>query len=807
MKRKLIPVAILLLFTAAVTKGQQSDLSGTRIFINPGHGGYDSDDRHMIATDFWESEGNLIKGLSLRTLLVNLNATVFMSRTTNNTSDDLPLSAIATMANSANADFFLSIHSNGYDGTQNQPLMLYRGYDDQPVYPASKTMALILWQKIFEKGNCWTRENVWVKGDWSFYPEWGDKVGLGVLRTLTMPGVLSEGSFHDYIPEGWRLRNNDFLLHESWALVRSFIEFENVTPLQHGIIAGILRDSLESPSWYFKPGTNDASMPLDNATVTLMPGNRKYFADDLNNGFFFFDSIPPGDYRLYFEGVPDFMDDSTDVKVTANKSTLVDFKMQFDTTIVPRLTDLVPSLVDSVAFNQEFVFSFSLPMDRDSVQKALIYSPLADFTFEWDDDSKVLSVRPAVSLNVKTLYTIRLTTSACSKWKVKISGEEQFSFVTRSRTKLNLERNFPRDATTGVSLYPQVRLWFDAPLEQSTAPGEIQMLDDQGTPLAKLREEFHESDGKGGYFFELSQPLSLGRQYTVRLNSTLKDITGTTFGTGRDIKFTTRTTAYETGSVVESFDDISVFWDPEASGSTTGTDNPLTTFKASPLIKMAGTNAGRLDYVFTNPAGGVCRVFDTRKPVIGQNATSKFGIWVFGDMSMNILEYWFYSAGTANQIVFADTIDWAGWDLKMIPFTSIGGTGDRQYHSVVVRQTAPGVRRGTLWFDDAMTFTPTGIDNPSETDVSLAVFPNPVTSEGTVTFNLSGRSLVTIDVYSSEGRKVEQIINAPMEPGLKSLRWLPSATLPDGVYLLRLEVKGNPGASSAPTVIRCILAR
>ncbi|TFH50025.1 MAG: T9SS type A sorting domain-containing protein, partial [Bacteroidia bacterium] len=309
------------------------------------------------------------------------------------------------------------------------------------------------------------------------------------------------------------------------------------------------------------------------------------------------------------------------------------------------------------------------------------------------------------------------------------------------------------------------------------------------------------------YFFELSQPLSLGRQYTVRLNSTLKDITGTTFGTGRDIKFTTRTTAYESGSVIENFDDISVFWDPDASGSTTGTDNPLTTFKASPLIKMAGTNAGRLDYVFTNPAGGVCRVFDTRKPVIGQNATSKFGVWVFGDMSMNILEYWFYSAGTANQIVFADTIDWAGWDLKMIPFTSIGGTGDRQYHSVVVRQTAPGVRHGTLWFDDAMTVTLTGIDNPSEADVSLAVFPNPVTSEGTVTFNLSGRSLVTLDVYSSEGRKVEQIINAPMEPGLKSLRWLPSAALPDGVYLLRLEVKGSPGASSTPTVIRCILAR
>ena len=173
--------------------GQKSDFDGIRIFINPGHGGNDGDDRHMIATDFWESEGNLEKGLFLRDLLEARKATVGMSRTTNFTSDDLPLSTIAAMANSFNADIFLSIHSNGFDGTRNQPLMLFRGYDDQPVFPGARVFAEILWGKIFEKGNCWTHTFQWVKGDWSFYPEWGDKVGLGVLRTLAMPGVLSEG--------------------------------------------------------------------------------------------------------------------------------------------------------------------------------------------------------------------------------------------------------------------------------------------------------------------------------------------------------------------------------------------------------------------------------------------------------------------------------------------------------------------------------------------------------------------------------------------------------------------------------------
>ncbi len=190
---------------------------------------------------------------------------------------------------------------------------------------------------------------------------------------------------------------------------------------------------------------------------------------------------------------------------------------------------------------------------------------------------------------------------------------------------------------------------------------------------------------------------------------------------------------------MESFDDPSVFWDPDASGSTVGTDNPLTTFTTSTVVKRSGTAAGRLDYVFTNAAGGVCRVFNTRKPVVGQNPAASFGIWVFGDMSMNILEYWFYSSGTTNQIVYADIVDWAGWDLITIPLNTIGGSGDKQFHSVVIRQSEQGSKSGTVWFDDAMLSVPTGTDFPEGSDISLSVFPNPVSSSGTVTFTLEGK--------------------------------------------------------------------
>jgi N-acetylmuramoyl-L-alanine amidase len=258
----------------ATQYGQRSDFSGLKIFVNPGHGGYDGDDRHMIATDFWESEGNLTKGLFLRQLLEDRNATVYMSRTTNFTSDDLPLSTIAAMANTANVDFFISIHSNGFDGTRNQPLVLFRGYDNAPVYPAAKTFAHILWAKLFEKGNCWTHTSEWVKGDWTFYPDWGDKVGLGVLRTLNMPGVLSEGSFHDYIPEGWRLRNPDHLHHEVMVDAQGTAGIlQRYRPGTTAFIAGTVRDghlNLTQP-WYFKPGSPDEHIPINGSNSHSNP--------------------------------------------------------------------------------------------------------------------------------------------------------------------------------------------------------------------------------------------------------------------------------------------------------------------------------------------------------------------------------------------------------------------------------------------------------------------------------------------------------------------------------------------------------
>ena len=170
---KIIIKIFILLLISTLTYSQS--LSGVKVCIDPGHGGHDpANDRHMIIPDFWESEGNYGKALHVEEILTSLGAEVIVTRDGNSDSDDLALSVRSGIANSNNVDFFHSIHSNatGISTRRNFPLMLYRGYDDAPVFPDAKDYAIKAYRN-FEETN-YVTDLSWdnVHGDWDFY-NWG----------------------------------------------------------------------------------------------------------------------------------------------------------------------------------------------------------------------------------------------------------------------------------------------------------------------------------------------------------------------------------------------------------------------------------------------------------------------------------------------------------------------------------------------------------------------------------------------------------------------------------------------------------
>ena len=345
MKRlALLIVSILTIFTA-----QAIDLTGVKIYINPGHGGYDSNDRSIWTIPvpevwtspdgYWESKSNLVKGLALKELLEAAGATVIISRTDNTSGirdgeqfvggGDRDLSEIAEEANANNVDHFLSIHSNALNTTTNYLLLLYHGYNDQPTIAQSLPMVQSSGlSQINNPLTVWTSPTPMLRGDFTFY---GDNLGLGVLRPLTVPGFLSEGSFHDYPPETHRLMNNDFCRLEAIRFFQHFHNYFKRDMPTTGTIAGFVKsenelvDILNQPKFTYRPGSDDQWLPLNEATVKLLNADgsqvlQTYITDNWYNGIYAFYDLKPGNYKLSFS-LENYESKTVDVTVTASEIT------------------------------------------------------------------------------------------------------------------------------------------------------------------------------------------------------------------------------------------------------------------------------------------------------------------------------------------------------------------------------------------------------------------------------------------------------------------------------------------------------
>lgn len=314
-----------------------------RVFINPGHGGHDSDDRHVPtwvigAQDtlhYYESNSNLTKGLALQEILRNKGYETAISRKTNTTEDDLDLFEIVSLAANSGADIFFSIHSNatGIDKRINFPLGLYRGWDGKPAVEGSQKLSdLVMKYAIKNELAVWTHKER-SRGDWSFY-DWGYKVGLGVLRFNKLPGFLSEGSFHDYLPERERLLNDNYCWLEAWNQSLGIDEyFGRKGKFSNGVVAGTVRwADIERHDEDKRVFDEDKLLPVNGAMLRLFSGRgvltRTYKVDNLDNGVFVFTNLPKDKYRLELYYGTDDLYGKAKVKVKKNQVSYKNFTLK-----------------------------------------------------------------------------------------------------------------------------------------------------------------------------------------------------------------------------------------------------------------------------------------------------------------------------------------------------------------------------------------------------------------------------------------------------------------------------------------------
>lgn len=317
-------------------KADEGSLAGLKIYLNPGHGGYDANDRSCWTipipevwtnpAGYWESKSNLMKALLLKEMLEKAGANVIISRTENTSGErdieyypgaspakldslmkggDRDLSAIAEEANANEVDHFLSIHSNALNSQTNYLLLLWHGFNNQPTVTMSDSMAMSSGNiQIQNELTVWTSPKPLFRGDFDFY---GDDMGLGVLRPLTVPGFLSEGSFHDYPPESHRLMNEDYCKLEALRMFQHFHKYFKRALPQTATISGWVKSSnqlvdvLNEPKFLYVKNSDDQWLPINGAKVELMQNDvvlAEKTTDNWYNGVYAFYDLTPGTYVL-----------------------------------------------------------------------------------------------------------------------------------------------------------------------------------------------------------------------------------------------------------------------------------------------------------------------------------------------------------------------------------------------------------------------------------------------------------------------------------------------------------------------------
>ncbi|VBB48048.1 conserved exported hypothetical protein [uncultured Paludibacter sp.] len=784
------------------------NLSGVRIYINPGHGGFDSDDRNIVIAPyksgdhagFWESQSNLDKGTQLKAMLDGAGATTFISRTANTTADDLPLSQIVAAANASNADFMLSIHSNAGNGTANSVLMLYAGKDanDTYTYPTptpvsdeSRDISTVIGQNLYTNQITNWSSGISIRGDKTFGRTamgWSD--GYGVLRGLTVPGVISEGAMHDYIPETYRFMNMEYKYLEAWHFFKSFCSYFKSAQIPTGVIAGAVRDKfLQNEATYYKRGT-DVYLPINGATVTLLPDNITYTTDNLYNGVYLFKNVQPGDYTIITQHA-DYHNDTTYVTVTANNVTYNNIGLNKIRNTPPEVIDYSPkvALTDSVLTGNTIWFKFNWDIDPESAKQAFSISPAVSGKFVLKESNYVMEFVPDAPLEKSTLYTVTLAKSLRHFDGLSMENDFTFQFKTASRNELKMIAAYPMTNEDHVDyLAPTFTFVFDKQLQTAELINGIQVYDNTGKIVTKGPRTLHHNSVQAPYgstAFTLSQNLVPGEKYMVKLAKGIKDIDGVYLADTLYIPFTASNERITDKKIVETFETTGkMLVDNTQNQSVTSAS-----VSSSSSTKLFDSYSYNFKYNFSEKSGGEV-VYKFNDPIIQIPKDSIIGMHIYGDLSGNEL-YLILSSSSGTYNVKFDSIHYGGW--KFSEKTIGTDVPEDQYFNLlgfkVVQTSAPLSNTGNFFVDNILVYDKIISKISSPKLVNVKIYPNPATNTIYIR-TADNQTLEYVELYSLSGQKIRKT----------SDNFMNITDISAGTYIVKIKL--TEGIVSAPLIVK-----
>ena len=637
----------------------------------------------------------------------------------------------------------------------------------------------------------WTH-NYQICGDWSFRPEWGTQ-GYGVLRGNRAVANLSEGSFHDYIPEAYRLLSPYYCWMEGWNISLGADKyFDRLDNFGQGVVTGNVRDDRikrlqENPQPFIIYG-DDGLMPIHNATVRLLDqdGNevQRCQTDTLRNGIYLFKYVEPGTYTVEVSE-PSHFSQSETITVSANAPTYQNFYLK-------RVRDTAPVVVDyspvwhegdpAVKCSEQIVLSFNWDMDSVTTCDAFTLDPPVEGTFRWEDSYYRLVFTPVDAFDVNTLYTLTLKRSAEHGGGTPMQEDFVMQFYTQPRNHLGGVNVFPYEGAPVHFKSPVVELRVDSLLDTYNLFQKLRVLDSEGNELAWNKRGIKYNKRGDDYGFvrlPLVRDFEVGKDYRLVLDADIADTAGIHLPAALDINFT----AVDAGAdkpgmeVVEDFenaDDYNSFsfdGGPEAMNSSELTNS---------TDKLFGNKSMQMTYEFNDEAGKIyIRPKNTTDIIFHQGDT--LGIHIWGDMSNSALIADFSSENGISSGVVLALMDFHGWRyVEIVPHQS-DFFGDYEkftgFHIEPVKMpwTNVMIKTGTIRFDNLLKKASSGINETRIANME-------VRHNGDYIVVSADTWVQGVELIDMNGRTVKAAGNC-----------LNVADIAHGIYLVRVHINGRTG--------------
>lgn len=675
MKKIFFPIALIMVVAVFATANRNYM---PHVYINPGHGGHESDDRNVViypfaagdTSGYWESNSNLKKGFALNNCLRAKGYTTSMSRVTNDANSDLALSTIVALCNSSGADIFYAIHSNatGVPARRNHILGLYRGYTGSPVVANSDVLATTLMERLqVNQAAVWT-SNYQIAGDFTFYPDWNN-AGLGVLRGNNAVSMLSEGSFHDYIPETYRLMNDNYCWMEGWNFSLGADDYFGYSFFDKGCVAGNIRDNrMPRVINDFIMFGDDNREPVCNATVILLDMDDNpldtCYTDDLYNGIYAFKMLDPGNYKIKVEQ-EHYFSQTKQVSIQANHSSYCNFDLARVRETPPEILNYSPVWNEGDAplkANTPVILEFNWDMNTQVTENAFHIEPAVEGHFRWEDSNYRMVFEPNDAYDINTLYTVTLDTTAEHGGGMRLQEPFTLQFKTTYRKYLEVIDIFPHEGDPVHYKAATIELRTDSMLNNSYYYDKILLTDKDGNLLTYNRRSTKtgkNTDPFGFIRIPVASTMVPGEEYTLTILSEMCDTAGIHLPETIVHKFTAVDAGEEKpdATVIEDFEDASSFIEEAV------TENYTSAILSASTDKLFGSKSLQIKFTCESEDGGGGYLFtSTAMENANISGNEEVSLHINGDMSNVYLSIMLESTdGYESKIIDFGKIDFHGW--------------------------------------------------------------------------------------------------------------------------------------------------